>query len=241
MLITITIASVAVAVVMSVVAWRVVRGERERSAARVEALAQDIHRPAASIELPIRPAVDQLPLREMAFRPESATAGDMFAVATQPSRTGSRWGLALAVGAFAVACVGALAIVWGSDAPGTRIAQASGAEPVGTPAHSVVEVPLELTALSHDRDDGQLTVQGVVRNPANGTGMDRLSAVVTLFDRDGHMVTSTRAPLASPALIPGGESRFAVTIPDSANIARYRVSFRSDERVVSHIDKRVTP
>jgi hypothetical protein len=68
--------------------------------------------------------------------------------------------------------------------------------------------------------------------------MDRLVAVVFLFDRDGGFITSGRAALESSALIPGGESTFVVTVPATAEVGRYRVSFRADDRVISHVDRR---
>jgi len=42
----------------------------------------------------------------------------------------------------------------------------------------------------------------------------------------------------SPALVPGGESRFIVSVPSAADVGRYRVSFRTDDRVVAHVDRR---
>jgi hypothetical protein len=238
----ITIVSILLALVMGVVAWRATHAERERSAARVDALARDIH---GVPEAPVQPRTaiiaDEWPLRPAAASAEGAGPADMFAVAAQGTRSGSRWGLALAVGAFAVASAAALIVVLGGEGPGTRVALAS--ERGGTlsrPAETR-EVPLELTTLSHERDGNQLTVRGVVRNPAAGTEMDHLSAVVVLFDGDGHVVTTGRSALGSSALIPGGESPFAVTIANAADTARYRVSFRSGERVVSHIDKRAAP
>jgi len=71
--------------------------------------------------------------------------------------------------------------------------------------------------------------------------MDRLTAVVALFNQDGNVVSTTRTAVASPALIPGGESTFSVTVPDAQDVARYRVSFRSDERVIAHVDRRTAP
>jgi hypothetical protein len=97
-------------------------------------------------------------------------------------------------------------------------------------------VPLELVALGHDRDGDRLTVRGVVRNPAAGAPVDRLVAIVFVFNHEGGFVSSAHAAVA--ALRPGGESRFVVTLASAGDISRYRVSFRTDERVVPHIDKR---
>jgi hypothetical protein len=68
--------------------------------------------------------------------------------------------------------------------------------------------------------------------------MDHLTAVVFVFDRRGGFLSSGRAAVESAALIPGGESTFAVTIPGAEEVARYRVSFRSGDRIVAHVDKR---
>ena len=92
--------------------------------------------------------------------------------------------------------------------------------------------PLELVALGHERDGDQLTVRGVVRNPAGGAAMDRLTAVVLLFNRDGGFLASGRAAIDAPALGPAARSTFVVTVPGAATSARYRVSFRTDDRVV---------
>jgi len=62
--------------------------------------------------------------------------------------------------------------------------------------------------------------------------------VVFLFNRDGGFLTSGRATVESPSLVPGGETRFSVAVPAAGDVGRYRVSFRTDDRVVPHIDRR---
>ena len=42
----------------------------------------------------------------------------------------------------------------------------------------------------------------------------------------------------TPPRGPGGESRFVVSVPSAADVGRYRVSFRTDDRVVPHVDRR---
>ena len=79
----------------------------------------------------------------------------------------------------------------------------------------------------------------MVRNPAAGARVDRLTAVVFLFNRDGGFLTSGRTMIEPSALVPGGESIFVVTIPGAAEVGRYRVSFRTDDRIVPHLDRRV--
>ena len=99
-------------------------------------------------------------------------------------------------------------------------------------------VPLELVALGHERDGDRLTVRGVIRNPSAGAEVRGLTAVVFLFKDDGGFVGSGRAVIASPALVPGGESAFVVTMAGATDVARYRVSFRTEDRVVPHVDRR---
>jgi hypothetical protein len=99
-------------------------------------------------------------------------------------------------------------------------------------------LPLELVALGHERAGDQLTVRGVVRNPASGAAMDRLTAVVLLFTPDGGFLASGRAVVEPPALSPGGESTFAVTMPRAGEVGRYRVSFRADDKLIAHLDRR---
>ena len=151
-------------------------------------------------------------------------------LAAQPARSGSRAFLALAGGAIVLGAAVAAAIL-----PGGRFSRAPrAATPVAVPA----ALPLELVALGHERVGDQLTVRGVVRNPASGENMDRLTAVVFLFTTDGGFLASGRAAVEAPALRPGGESTFVVTVPRAGDVGRYRVSFRTDDRVVSHVDRR---
>ena len=98
--------------------------------------------------------------------------------------------------------------------------------------------PLELLALGHERAGEQLTVRGIVRNPPAGASRDRLTAVVLLFTPEGGFLTSGRAAIEAPALRPGGESAFVVTVPRAGDVGRYRVSFTAGDRVVPHLDRR---
>ena len=111
--------------------------------------------------------------------------------------------------------------------------------PRGTSAAAVgPNSPLELVSLRHDRKSEKLAVSGLVRNPAAGQPVERLSAVVFLFDRQGAFVTSAKADVDFLKLGAGDESPFVVSLDAPATVARYRVSFRTDEGVVPHIDRR---
>jgi hypothetical protein len=98
--------------------------------------------------------------------------------------------------------------------------------------------PLELVALKHARSGDTLTVSGVVRNPADGVERRQVTAVVFLFDRHGSFLASGRAPLDSQALAAGDESPFQITIREARDVSRYRVSFRTGDDMLPHVDRR---
>ena len=229
MLLLVTVISIALAAVMGIVAWRIGNEERRRSESRVAALAAEIH---AGDPLPLRIVATDLDLRPRAAEPSSA---DMFAVAER-GEAGRRWPAVMAAGVFVVATAVALIIVLSGGSNGTTHASN---QPVAAAVPQAVAAPLELVALGHERDGDRLIVRGVVRNPAAGARVDRLTAVVFLFNRDGGFLTSGRTMIEPSALVPGGESIFVVTIPGAAEVGRYRVSFRTDDRIVPHVDRRV--
>ena len=107
--------------------------------------------------------------------------------------------------------------------------------PAGTPAGTADA--LELLSMRHAREGEALTVTGLVRNPApSAPGV--IMAVVFAFDRTGGFVASGRAPLEFATIARGDESPFRVTIPGAGDIGRYRVSFRTEDGVVRHVDRR---
>ena len=59
-----------------------------------------------------------------------------------------------------------------------------------------------------------------------------------LFDRVGTFVTSSRANVDFLKLGAGDESPFVVSLDAPPTVARYRVSFRTDEGIVPHVDRR---
>ena len=223
-LLILTFASLFLAGVMSAVAWQTTAEERRRSSARVAALAADIH----DGDFDLEPA-------EAGHGHQPAPVSDLFTAAQPAQSGGSRFAAVIAAGVIVVGSLAALTLLLSS---GSR--RGTGAAPAAqtTRAGLATPVPLELIALGHDRTGDDLTVRGVVRNPPSGVAVERLAAVVFLFSRDGGFLTSGRATVESPALVPGGESRFVVTVPSAAEVGRYRVSFRTDERVVPHVDRR---
>jgi hypothetical protein len=226
-LLLVTMTSMLVAVIMSLVAWRIAGDERRRSESRIAALAADIH--GAERVAPFRPS-DDLELRQAS---SASTGADLFAAA-QP-RAGAGWPAVLAAGVFVVLAAAAIVIVLSGGSSATTHAsnqtQAVAPPPVAT-------LPLELVALGHERDGDHLTVRGIVRNPESGAAVDRLTAVVFLFNHDGGFLSSGRVTVESSALRPGTESIFVVTVPGAGDVGRYRVSFRADDRIVPHVDRR---
>ncbi len=105
-------------------------------------------------------------------------------------------------------------------------------------ASTVAAAPLELVSMRHERQGDSLVVSGLVRNPHNGQPVKGLAAVAFTFDRQGTFLASGRASLDFPQLQMGDESPFSITLPQSAAVARYRVSFRTDGGVVPHVDRR---
>lgn len=264
-LLGVTVISLVVALVMSIAAWRVTRDEQHRSAARVAALsvaasAHDDFRVNVPVEMrsdepiakapwsapktmapPLTPA-GELPLNQLrtaavpvaeptalrdSFSGQAVSHASGFLGATEVAReTGGRQKLlAFAAVVLLLGFLGSL--VWSMSAPRGTSAVAVGPNS-----------PLELVSLSHQRQNEKLAVSGLVRNPVAGTPVERLSAVVFLFDRMGTFVASSRANVDFLKLGAGDESPFVVSIDAPASVARYRVSFRTDDGVVPHIDRR---
>jgi len=254
-LLIVTVSSMLVAAIMSVIAWRIAAAERKRSAARIEALAADIHAPAAAAQARVAaqsggarvkafPRQAQPPSRpprwddaDLPLRPAEPASSGPIMFSAQRSRSSSRGSMAI-VGVLTVGGAIALAIVSSrGPEPAPSAPPAAGAPPTA-PAAAPDPAPLELVALGHDRDGDRLTVRGVVRNPPSARPQERLAVVVFVFQADGGFLTSARAIIEPLTLKPGGESTFVVTVPGAAGVGRYRVSFRSDDRVVPHVDKR---
>jgi hypothetical protein len=299
-LLGITVVSLIVAFVMSVTAWRLMRDEKQRSAARVAALSvaasepSIANRPAGFTHTPASAALEQFP-DEMAVRPATRAPWASPSVARSaavkmPAEFSSPIDVAPAAPAkvaslrAAVEPIGppelplnhgfSAATVHAAQAP--VLTHASGflgahemprddggrqkslmvaaaalfvvlsgglvwmmSGPEGTsPAAVGPNSPLELVSLTSARQNDKLAVSGLVRNPINGAPVEKLSAVVFLFDRMGTFVTSSRANVDFLKLGAGDESPFVVTLDAPATVARYRVSFRTDDGIVPHVDKR---
>jgi hypothetical protein len=257
LLLGITVVSLVVAFIMSVAAWRLLQDEKKRSAARVAALSlaagsdDDTQKVSAinfeaRVEKPVvakapwapppPPPAAELPLnfpRAEAVRviepaPAATHATGFLGASDDREDTGGRQrGLMVAAAVLFVVMSGGL--FWMMS------------EPRGTTAVAVgPNAPLELMSLSHARQNEKLAVSGLVRNPVAGAPVERLSAVVFLFDRSGTFVTSSKANVDFLKLGAGDESPFVVSLDAPPTVARYRVSFRTDDGVVPHVDRRVS-
>lgn len=265
-LLGITVVALGVALVMSLAAWRLTRDEKKRSAARVAALSLAASAPetreggqglstfaaenraekpiakapwaaprivpAPVVSAAVAPAVE-LTLNQPArieparvSEPLVAHASGFLGAEEMPRDTGGRQ-KSLAFAAVFLFVVLSGGLVWMMSGP-------RGTTPVAVGPNS----PLELVSLTHARQNQKLAVSGLVRNPAAGKPIEHLSAVVFLFDRMGTFVTSSRANVDFLKLGAGDESPFVVSLDAPVTVARYRVSFRTDDGIVPHIDRR---
>ena len=295
LLLGITVVSLAVALVMSMAAWRLTRDEKKRSAARVAALSvaasePSFDRPAAvaqsaatnqntfsqpeslhqfADEPAVKPvtkapwprasfdSTDAAPAKSVSFRAAPPLATPELPlnqpVRVEPVRVSEPGRVSEPVITHASGFLGATEVPRESGGRQKSLAFAamflfivlSGgllwmmSGPEGTSAVAVgPNSPLELVSLTHARQNEKLAVSGLVRNPDGGKPVERLSAVVFLFDRMGTFVTSSRANVDFLKLGAGDESPFVVSLDAPASVSRYRVSFRTDDGIVPHIDRR---
>ena len=286
LLIIVTVVSLAFAVVSLVLSWRVIREERRRSAARVEALLEAVSNlpdPAPVQAAPIasraydaafaegfggptkretrarepRVKLEAAPSRPSVVAEEPAegapllqgtddsvenvgpvviSSHELFHEATDASSGFHRLALPLSLGVVIVSALLAGLLMWNhGHARPAPVALAAVA------ADNSASVPLELISLQHERTGNGLSITGLVRNPSGGHRMLDLNVVVLLFDRNGSFVTSARGPLDFRTLAPGDESPFTVSLDKIGTVGRYRVSFRADDNVVPHVDRRQEP
>ena len=230
-LVLVTLLSLLVAAVMTAFAWRLAQDERRREQARVNALSAEIHLDDWPLRGGEEPAGD-VTLRSDLFTDSQTDRG--------PAPVNVRVAIALLFAVSVAAVVGVALLRARASAAATaparvHIQSGSASPPEALPAAAP---PLELTALTHDRDGDRLTVRGVVRNPASRPRVDHLTAVVALFNRDGEPVGSAGAAIDDHTLVPGSTSPFMVSIPNASDVARYRISFRTDGLVIPHVDRR---
>ena len=268
-LMVITLLSLATTGAVLLYLTRLVRDERERSDARVAALAEQIRPepagvPADALELRRQHALREI--RNLGRTLDQTTsaqpgAGQPPRPSRQaPQRPVERTSVVEAAGGDQKEAAAATLFAQEPDGPSARriwAAVAMGAAVVGLvlalvfvlngpvdsheAAPASASQPLELLSLAHTRSGQSVTVSGVVRNPAGATSRDGVAAVVFLFDGTGRFLSSARADLDYRALGPGDDSPFVVVAPRGEGVARYRVSFRAGDSLVPHVDRRGEP
>jgi hypothetical protein len=236
-LLVLSVISLCAAAVVAVLAWSIVRDDRQRSAARVAALASTALDESATVVAiherpeggPYASGVDRTSGFDGTFHDQGDRTPSVIA-ATRPAAVQGHPLVKVAVGiAMSLALIVFIAM------SGDR-RQDRGPAPT-TVAATQQDSALELLSMRHDREGDTLSVTGLVRNPGAGAARG-IIAVVFAFDHSGNFVASGRAPLDFVTLAPGDESPFRVTIPHVNDVGRYRVSFRTESGVVRHVDRR---
>ena len=259
LLIAITIGALALALGASVVAWRASRDETVRAAARVAALSlaagvppllrdgdaeattPAVPQPGHSGDVLIldglsHPAVGAAPatrdldvFSSQAEAPAMVLPGQFLGAGGGPRESSGRQGWLAAAAAVVAVLLGGFVV--------SRMST-----PTAATAHAAAApVPLELLSLGHQREGNRLSVTGLVRNPTAGSPVARVTAVVFLFDQQGTFVSSAKAPLDYVTLSGGDESPFVIKVQAPQSVARYRVSFRTDDGTLPHVDRRGEP
>ena len=222
-LVMVTLLSLGMSGALSIVVWRMLRDERQRGDARVAALTSMVARTpaaAASADLSMRQPAPVAMAGLFEEHPAESPWGQRFAVM-------GALGLVLASVLFI-----ALSMTAGTSARGA----ASENQPA---AAAPVRASIELMSLRDSRQDGSLTITGLVRNADPAASLNRVAVTAYAFDDKGLFVASGRTLLDVTQLAPGDESPFVISVPVTVPVARYRIGFRSDDgRVVPHVDKR---
>jgi hypothetical protein len=210
LVVVLSIAVVALAVTM----LHRVRIERQRSDARVAAL-------AAALDDPLR----DTPWADEGGPGEASTLSHGVSL-TVPEEVHSSRLPAFAIAALVVLSVGGLLFAGmnGGRRPARHVTT--------TQASSI-----ELVSMRHALDGKTLIVSGLVRNPTT-TPTPSLSAVVSVLGQNGQIVARGESPLDPAMLEPGKETNFRVSVPSVADPGRYRVAFVNGSQIVPHVDRR---
>jgi hypothetical protein len=244
-LVTVTLLSMAMAATLSVIVWRMLREERQRTEARVMALTMAARPPASGARFgtsdsPEAPRDQRTGTRDLVLREEAVRGPQLF---IEPERS-SPWNRRFAVmgGLGLVIASVVLVSVTASGRPVARTAPAAANAAAAAPGAGVTPAPaagLELLSLRDARQPGALTITGLVQNPRGGNVLSRVTVTAYAFDDKGSFLASGRALIDVAALAPGDQSPFVVSVPVTDTVARYRIGFRGqDGRVIVHVDKR---
>ena len=254
-LVTVTVLSMGMAAALSVIVWRLLRDEKDRSEARIAALTELSRVPSPESRVPVResrvtrplsrvqspaaaPRFVDLELRTENREPEPLNLEPQTANLFVEHRPASPWSTRFAVMGglgLAVASVILFALAAGSGKVEAKKAKAPATTAVQQASN---EAGLELLSLRDSRQGG-LTITGLVHNPQSGALLSRVTVTAYTVDDKGAFIASGRALLDVTALAPGDDSPFVVTVPVTETVARYRIGFRAEDgRVIAHVDKR---
>ena len=239
--------SLAIGGTMSVIGWNVIRQNCRREAARTALLSQLAFPGGGSGQAVSHPSVDAAGLSRLDEFPResSAEAEPLF---TTPAPLGADWrrravlAATSVAGAFAIGALFGLATIETTPAaaPSTAPAVDAGvrATTESVPSPTQGPGPVELVALTYRVTPTAFLVTGQVRNPAGGTPLNQVAAVVEVMDEAGRVLMTVRAPLTRESS--NGEAwTFSATASKATNVARYRVEFQTGEHVViPHVDRR---
>jgi hypothetical protein len=104
------------------------------------------------------------------------------------------------------------------------------------PGHARTSV-LELVSMQPQRQNGSLTVSGLVRNGGERPAVN-IAAEITVVGASGEILATRRAPLQRHSVPPEADSAFSVTVDGIGAAQRYRIAFRSPDGIVRHVDRR---
>lgn len=258
-LVVASVLSLVFAVVMAVIAAKLLRENRARSVARVQALQELVAESAADDDAGAHAdedwdgALGQVRRSEFGVRSAAymqsevrTSNSELSLFAAPPHLTPSRrWIWIPATGLVIALGIGAVYTIFSGVFE--NASAATDATPTAPPAGPAA--PIELLSLRHSVEadaPGTFVVTGLVQNPTASAAIRGVHAVVYLFDEEGRYFASSKAALDVTMLSPGGEAAFTVRVTPSlslsaADVRRYRVSFQQqDGAAVSHVDRRGT-
>ena len=241
----VTLVALVMTLAMGVVTWRLVHEERRRSAARLAALEAELRQRGVPAANPARRTAGRRTASSPRSTPTTLPPVDVMIPASTPedqttphelfgetAAASSGWSRQLvALGAAATVLIAAVALIVlisvdrSSKNEETRLVPA--------------QAPVELLTLGHERQGSFLAISGSVRTSIESETPSPLSVQAMVYDEDGVMVASGRAPLELGALAEGENAPFSISLP-ADDAARYRVSFLSDETAIPHVDRRST-
>jgi hypothetical protein len=224
----ITALSVVAALGATYSASRVHRRERERSAARVAALSAAAAQPA--IDMWDADTIAEPPpnARRVEFSSDRQSApAALFGTVEREESSGGR--LAMMAAAVLIVLLGGALVFLNSASRSTK----------RPPPRRRRHWNWWRSRIREKR--GRSRSPEPCATPRSGSRLEELTAVVSLLDSTGALVSTKDVPLDYRALRPGEEAPFTLNIPNPGEIARYRVSFRAGNDVVPHVDRRSDP